>query len=170
MNATICPNCKTSREGTSEKCPDCGYLFLASGDESKAKAVAQQILQKRTLNEGKTAARTVRALFWILGVLCLVGSAVVNTRGGNSSIIFIFALVLIGLGFLTYVAPLAATSIALLYYIFSYLAYPLLLGAPYLIFSGIIYKGLILGILIYGFTKSLKEYQTKLKIKKASHI
>ena len=164
MIPTVCPECKTSHEVRPQKCSSCGYPFEING-EDRAKVIAQQVLQKRALTQGKSAAKSVRIMLWVLATLNLLGAFYLKQYSLELFYIQLIAVtVLVGFSLLTYVFPIIAVILTLLSFTFLYIILPLITNNTDTILNGMFIKIIILSILAFALVRLVGEHNTKKKL------
>ena len=158
-----CKNCKTEATDDIAICAVCNYP-IKGNEKEQASFIAKQIIQKSDVTESVERLKKSRMILFAIGAFYLIVpfTPLMNT---NSSFALIFSIVLglifIGFAFYTYKKPLIAIGVPLgltaLYYL------TLLLINPMYLWTGILWKMIVLMGLGYGFfsvrksNKILKE-------------
>lgn len=146
-----CNNCKTAAEEEIEICAICNYPIKGT-EKEKASFIAKQVIQKSDVEESIKRLKTSRIILFVIGAFYLIISlkSFINV---NTSFSWIFNLVLglifIGFAFLTYKKPIIAIGVPLGLTLLYYLT--LLLIDPTYLWSGILWKMIIVMGLGYGF-------------------
>lgn len=152
-----CHNCKTETMETVSICTVCNYP-LQGTEKEQASFIARQVIQKSDVSESMARLKNSRILLFAIGAFYLIVpfTPLLST---NSSTTLITSLVLgvlfVSFAFLTYKKPLMAIGIplglTLLYYLILFLINPLYL------WSGILWKIIVLTGLGYGFISVRKS-------------
>ncbi len=145
-----CKNCKTESADEIVSCSTCSYPIQGTGQE-QASFTARQVIQKSDVEESIGRLKNARLILFGVAAFYIIGPFT-PLMPGSSSIAFTITIVLgfifVGFGLLTYKRPVLALGIPLGLIIFYYLF--LLLIAPMLLFSGILWKTIIVMGLGYG--------------------
>lgn len=146
-----CKNCKTEISDESPVCDFCNYPIKGT-DKEQASFIAKQVMQKSDVEESIERLKKSRIILFIIGAFYLiVPFTPFMITDSSFALIFsiILGLVFVGFAFLTYKKPLIAIGIPLgltvLYYII------LLLINPIYLWTGILWKIIVLMGLGYGF-------------------
>lgn len=151
-----CKICKSEIKEETAICKVCNYP-LQGTDKEKASYVAKQVMQKSDVKESIKILKKSRMILFAIGAFyCIVPFIqLFETAISNIQIISLaLGLIFIGFAFLTYKMPLIALAIPLSLVLIYYIT--LLLTNPMYLWSGIIWKLIILMGLGYGFISVIK--------------
>ena len=146
-----CTNCQTDFNHEVSICTVCRYPIKGT-DKEQATFIAKQVIHKSDVKDSIEQLKKSRMILFGIGAFYLVTPFTpLLSVGSNAVLIWTLALGLIftGFAFLTYKKPLLAIGIPLgltiLYYLF------LLYLNPIYVWTGILWKTIILAGLGYGF-------------------
>jgi hypothetical protein len=148
---TECKICKTAIKEEIDICNVCKYP-LKGTDKEQARYIAKQVIQKSDVLESIERLKKSRIILFVLGAFYIIApfTPLVKT---NSSFDLIFNIVLglifVGFGFLTFKKPKIALAIPLSLTVLFYLI--LLLINPMYLFTGLLWKMIVLMGLGYGY-------------------
>ena len=145
-----CKNCKTETAEEIVTCNICSYPIQGNGQE-QASFTAKQVVQKSDVEESIGRLKNARLILFGVAAFYIIGPFTPLMNSASSialTITVILGFIFVGFGLLTYKMPVMALSIPLGLIIFYYLI--LLLIAPMLLFSGILWKMIIIMGLGYG--------------------
>lgn len=144
-------------------CTVCNYPIKGT-EKEQATFIAKQVIQKSDVEESVERLKKSRTILFVIAAFYIIVpfTPLMNTTS-NFDLIFsiVLGLIFLGFAFLTYKKPLIALGIPLAITVVYYLA--LLLINPIYLWSGILWKVIILVGLSYGFfsvkksNKILKE-------------
>ena len=146
-----CKNCKTEILETTSICHICNYPIEGT-EKEQASFIANQIIQKSDVEESIERLKKSRMILFAIGAFYFLVpfTPLMNV---NTSFELIFSIVLglifVGFAFLTYKKPLIALAIPLTLTVFYYLI--LLLFNPIYLWTGILWKIIVLMGLGYGY-------------------
>ena len=145
-----CKNCKTEYKPEQTNCVTCRYPLGGSEDE-QAVFVANQVLQKSYVSGSIERLKKARNILFVLGGFHAVFAFVpaFNPSIIDTGLNLFFGILFGSFGFLTYRNPKIALLVPLIFMSCYYLI--LIMFEPLLLFSGIIWKILILTGLGYGY-------------------
>lgn len=145
-----CKNCKTDYQIEDVLCGTCRYPLQGTGDE-QAVFVANQVLQKSYVSGSIERLKKARNILFGLGAFYAIISVVpiFSPTWIETGLNIFFGILFASFGFLTFRNPKIALLVPLAFISSYYLI--LLILDPLLLFSGFIWKILILTGLGYGY-------------------
>ena len=154
---TECKICKTEINEDLAVCNVCKYP-LKGTDKEQAIFVAKQVMQKSDVKESIERLKKSRIILFILGAFYII-VPFTPLMSTPSSVTLIFSIVLglmfVGFGFLTFKKPKIALLIPLSLTVLYYLI--LLIINPLYLWTGILWKMIVLMGLGYGYFSVLKS-------------
>ncbi|GAA5028668.1 hypothetical protein GCM10011506_14180 [Marivirga lumbricoides] len=154
-----CNNCKNEAGDEVMICNVCNYPIQGTVQEQAA-FTARQVIQKSDVEESIGKLKNARLILYAVGAFYLIGPFTPLMSSGSSIVVGIsvfLGLMFIGFGLLTYRKPVMAIGISLGLIVFYYII--LLLISPIALFTGILWKMIILVILGYGFVSVRKSHR-----------
>ena len=148
---TECKICKTEINDDIAVCNICKYP-LKGTDKEQASYVAKQVMQKSDVEESIERLKKSRIILFVLGAFYIIVpfTPLMNTpSSGALTISIVLGLMFIGFGFLTFKKPKIALIIPLSLTVLYYLI--LLMINPLLLWTGILWKMIVLMGLGYGY-------------------
>ncbi|MBL3658715.1 hypothetical protein [Fulvivirga sediminis] len=154
-----CKYCQTETTEETAECNVCRYPIKGT-EKEQASFVAKQIIQKREVEESYEKLKKARNILFIIGGFYIVFPF--TPLSGTITQFAIIVSVILGViftifAFLTYKSPLVAIGIPLFLTLAFYVV--LLLINPILLFTGLLWKIIIVSGLGYGFASVWKSNQ-----------
>ena len=162
--SSVCSNCKSSMEITQDYCQQCGFPENKE-DKEKDQFHYRIKLKKNVLAEAQKKLKNVKILLFILAALNLiVGIFYASTLGVGAEFLgcMISAAVFVGCAF--WVDKQALTGILAAFIFYLLLQVISIIISPVNIFSGILWKIIIITVFIKGINsaKDYKDYKAQL--------
>jgi hypothetical protein len=152
-----CKNCKTQRAESEEICDLCNYPIKGT-EKEQASFIAKQVIQKSDVLESIERLKKSRIILFLVGAFNIIAPFTPLLKN-PTSFEYIFSislgLILIGFGFLTFKKPKIALIIPLSLFILYYVI--LFLINPIYLFSGMLWKMIIIMGLGYGYLSVRKS-------------
>ncbi|WP_194766798.1 hypothetical protein [Tamlana sp. I1] len=154
---TECKNCKTERIESEEFCDLCNYPIKGT-EKEQAAFIAKQIMQKSDVLQSIERLKKSRNILFLLGAFNIIVPFLPIFKI-STTFEYVFSislgLILVGFGFLTFKKPKIALFIPLSLFIIYYVI--LFLINPIYLFSGMIWKMIIIMGLGYGYLSVKKS-------------
>ncbi|MGB0522663.1 MAG: hypothetical protein ACPGJS_06870 [Flammeovirgaceae bacterium] len=146
-----CNNCKREARDEEQICEVCNYPIQGT-DKEKAVFIAKQVTQKSDVQEAIQRVKTSRIILFVIGAFYLVMPFISAANRSSNFVLGInifLGLLFLGFGFLSLKKPKIALLIPLILIVMYYLL--LLFIDPYYLWTGVLWKVIILVGIGYGY-------------------
>ncbi|GAA0736800.1 MULTISPECIES: hypothetical protein [Flavobacteriaceae] len=163
MTDLNCPNCKETVSQIEFECSNCGYP-LSGTEKEKAIFIGKQITNKTKIGDAKDSQNRVQKILYIIAAFQFLNAFLVYRKLYSiEDVIFycVLGIILIIFGYLCPKKPILFISLSLALILGYYLL--LYLNDPMYLYSGILWKIVIVASLLYGLALSFDEQKLKKK-------